>query len=187
MNERSASAVVLALLTGVSASACSKALPADEPRAVTAPASATSAGQPELTLQTQTTPAPLGLAFGAPCKAEDAVHCGTKGRVAVMVAMRNGMPSKRTDVPCPMERLGESPFEPIVGCVQDDRVYLTAGCLECRVFSEWDMTGIVAEMTDSQLVSAQKRIGLTAAPILRTPESWRTAMATSAARARRKR
>lgn len=185
MNKTRAHMVILALFSGLSAAACttSKALPPDEPRATTAPPSTAPVGDPELSLQTETA-APAALAFGAPCKADDVVHCGTKGRVAVMVEMRNGMPSARTGVPCELVNVSQQPvMDEGRGCVKDDRVYLTAGCTTCRQFSEWDMTGIVAEMTDPQILTAQKKVGLAPEPVLRTTEGWRAAIVSAAAKA----
>ena len=68
-------------------------------------------------------------------------------------------------------------------------MYLTSSCPVCRMYSAWEMTGVVAEMTDAQLLDAQKRVGLAPEPILRTPETWRSALATAAkvAAAKRKR
>lgn len=193
MNERRNDAWVLALflVPALATAACttSKALPPDEPRTTPSPASTTGAGQPELTLQTQTATPGSPWAFGAPCKADDTVHCGTKGRVAVLVEMRNGAPSKWSGAPCELLNLSQEEFaaEPGHGCVKDEHVYLTASCEMCRQFSEWDMIGLVAEMTDLQLVTAQKRVGLSPAPVLRTTEGWRTAIATAAAKAPKRR
>ncbi len=76
----------------------------------------------------------------------------------------------------------ETAFNKSEGCVKDDRVYLTTNCMECRQFSLWDMTGIVAEMTDRQLLDAQQRVGLPKEPTLRTPDAWRTALAANASK-----
>lgn len=165
----------------VLASGCttSKAITADEPRPEPAPRNLPSAAPEE-------TPTPSGpLPLGAACKAEDRQHCGTKGRIAVMTVMRNGPPMKR-ETPCALEPL-QKELDQGKGCVKDDRVYLTRDCLECRMFSSWEMTGVVAEMSDAQLVEAQQRMGLGTEPVLRTPEKWRTAIAAAAAKGARKR
>ena len=119
--------------------------------------------------------------LGAPCKGEGTLHCGTKARVAVRVDMRND-PRQKRDTPCEMQDMATGTFHEGEGCVKDDRLYLTTNCMECRQFNLWDMTGIVAEMTDSQLLDAQQRIGLPKEPMLRTPDAWRTALAANASK-----
>jgi hypothetical protein len=186
MNFHLSARLVLALLAALVAGCTTTK---DEPRTVVTPPTGSSGGSgTELALDTDTAQqgATPTLAFGAPCRPTDTVHCGTKGRVAVMVAMRNGVPSKRKDVPCELLDLnGETAMDRGQGCVKDDRVYLIADCPMCRQASEWDMTGIVAEMTDGQLLDAQQRVGLAVEPKLRTVESWRTALATKAGKRRR--
>ena len=127
------------------------------------------------------------LSIGAACKVEDTVHCGTKGRVSVIIEMRN-TPQKVPAFPCEMQRLArEGSADQSTGCVQDDRVYLTGECVECRQYSRWHLTGLVAEMTDAQLLNTQQRIGLPPKPVLHTPEAWRGALAWAAAKPPRSR
>jgi hypothetical protein len=187
-------AVLFSLSLGLSlfTSACttSKAITADEPRTMPAPEPAPAPDPTKVQTATpENPPAPLPskpLALGAAC-GSDSPHCGTKGRIAVLVQMNDGRPKKR-DVPCTMQSLQREQFgDQGAGCVNEDRLYLTSSCVECRLSSTWEMTGVVAEMSDAQLLAAQKRVGLAAEPILRSPASWRTTIAKVAADAEAKR
>ncbi|MBX3191587.1 MAG: hypothetical protein KF819_31635 [Labilithrix sp.] len=163
----------------------------DEPR--TAPATtvgiapvAPTAIVQENAIQTAEAPParpPAKPSLGDPCKAGDP-SCGTKGRVAMTVEMKN-IPGRKREVPCEMQEVPSEGFgEHGAGCVKDDKIYLASDCIECRMYSRWEMTGVVAEMTDPQLVLAQRRVGLGPEPILRTTEGWRTALASAKGRRR---
>lgn len=170
-------------LASLLASGCTttKAATADEPRS------------PSSRPGMDPDPRAPGLALGAACEAKDTLHCGTKGRVAVVFEMRGGPPPPdQSPVACEMVRVQPAMVQPggehdgAQGCVKDERVYLSGMCLQCRSYSEWAMMGTVAEMTDAQLASAQERVGLSRAPLLRTPEHWRSALATAAKGPRRR-
>jgi hypothetical protein len=129
-------------------------------------------------------PPPVGLAMGAACKRDDAVHCGTRDRISVELQMHNLPPRKKKDVPCEMVLLPHADYAANVamGCVKDERVYLAGECPMCRMSSRWELTGLVAEMTDAQLVQAQRRLAFAPEPLLRTPDAWRSAIASAASR-----
>ena len=104
-----------------------------------------------------------------------------------MVETRNTPVQKRAGVPCEMQNIsGPAYGDRAVACVRDERVYLTTECLECRSSSSWDLTGVVAEMTERQLLEAQTRAGLAKEPLLRTPDAWRAAIAKAASTAPRR-
>jgi hypothetical protein len=186
---------------GLATLACTttKGVGPDEARTTPAPAPTSSIGIAQVApapivqengIQTTDPPParpPSGkLAIGDACKPADVQHCGTKGRIAMVVQVNNMPIRKRDDVPCEMQPIPRESFgDHGSGCVKDDRVYLGSDCMECRIYSRWEMTGLVAEMTEKQLVDAQRRVGLAAEPVLRTPDAWRTALA-SAARGRRR-
>lgn len=115
---------------------------------------------------------------GRPCGPDDGKTCGTRGRVAVGVVQTTNM-TRRVKPPCTLpEREPKSPFDPggyTTGCVEGDRVYVVATCMECRIFSEWMMVAIVSEMTDAQLEEAQQRARLPKSPLLKTTASWKGA------------
>lgn len=164
-------------------------LTADDPHAASAPAPAPAA-QPELTFDTSTD-AEAPLTLGARCNAAlDAVHCGTEGRVSVLVTMHNGFaPGPAEAPPCRYVELDPEHRDMFGGrgCVEGGRVYLAASCVMCRQASEWSMIGVVAEMTDRQIAAAQRQVGMAPAPRLRTTHHWRTALATAASERRRRR
>jgi hypothetical protein len=125
------------------------------------------------------------VSLGAPCKPDDVEHCGTAGRVSVTVFVRTS-PNQRPAAPCEMKPTARPASGDITSaCVKDDRIYLSAACTECRQYAFWDMTGIVAEMTDRQLANAQQRMGFPSEPLLRSADSWKISIAGAAARAAR--
>ena len=142
--------------------------------------------------QSSRTPAGSGsLGLGARCDpADDAVHCGTEGRVSVLVTMHNGfVPGAAEAPPCRYLELDPDRRDMFGGrgCVEGGRVYLAASCVMCRQASEWSMIGVVAEMTDRQIAAAQRQVGIAPAPLLRTTDDWRSALATAATERRRRR
>lgn len=126
--------------------------------------------------------------IGQPCGPGDTKTCGTKGRVATGFSQSTN-PTKRLTAPCEMPKT--DPNEPITfgdhtrGCVKDDRVYVHGSCMECRMWSEWQWVGLVAEMTDAQLEEAQKRAQLPKEPLLKTTSAWKTALATPPSKRKR--
>jgi len=121
---------------------------------------------------------------------KDRVRCGTQGRIAVVVTMHNGFAQALLEAP-PCRYVVLDPDHVDMyggrGCVEGGRVYLAASCMVCRQASEWSMIGMVAEMNDAQLLSAQRQVGIAERPLLRTNDDWRTALATTAAMKRRRR
>jgi hypothetical protein len=148
------------------------------------------AAQPELLLDTDVDGA-APLALGARCDAEkDRVHCGTQGRVSVVITMNNGFAQTRPEAPpCRYVELDPDHMDMYAGrgCVEGGRVYLTAVCVMCRQATEWSLVGLIAEMNDGQLTRAQRQVGIAERPVLRTNDDWRTALATTAAMKRRRR
>ncbi len=143
----------------------------------------TPAAEPDLYFLTDADP----RVFGAPCQPElDAIHCGTKVRVSVVIKLRGGYGSVALPPP-PCRYIELDPLRlrdgGARGCVKGERLFLAASCLMCRQASEWSMVGLVAEMTDTQLAVAHKHVGLTTEPLLRSPGQWHDALAGASAAA----
>ncbi|HSO33270.1 MAG TPA: hypothetical protein VLT33_12140 [Labilithrix sp.] len=180
--------VVVVLGGSLFVPACTARVQPDEPRTTQTPTSPSQTAQPELSLDTGNGQGPP-VTLGATCNAEeDRAHCGTRGRVSVVATMNNGMPARRSDIPCQLVELDPEHFEMTSGrgCVEGDRVYLLASCMMCRIIAEWSMVGIVAEMTDAQLEAAQKRVGIAPEPLLHSSDGWRRAIASTAASSKRR-
>jgi hypothetical protein len=188
--------VVLGCVSALTAFACtttSKGIEPEPPRSepsVPPSASAvpvTSASPPVPPLS-PVRPVPNEVVLGAPCQADDPIHCGTRSRVAVMIEVHNRPLGAHGNEPCKMDPTGSTALmESTAACVQDERVYVTSECTACRTSSTWSMVGIVAEMTDPQLLNAQSRMGLAKEPLLHTPDAWRGAIAHAAETARARR
>jgi hypothetical protein len=120
-------------------------------------------------------------AIGRPCEASDERTCGTEGRVAIAEVRSNGV---ERPLPCRAATLpGGAGHGPSQACVLKERVYLQSTCMACRTYASWELTGLVAEMTDRQLLEAQEAVGFPQQPLLRTPAMWRAAIASVAVEA----
>jgi hypothetical protein len=129
-------------------------------------------------------------ALGAPCAA-GTTGCGRLGKIAVVTA-HNRMRVRDATPPCkPLHTT--PPFGAPGGahggysasaCVDGERVYVSSVCVVCRMDTESNTLGVVAEMTPEQLDAAQRMAQLPAKPALTTPAAWKGAIDAAAARAK---
>jgi hypothetical protein len=118
----------------------------------------------------QKTPLPAPLSsLGAPCTTEtDDVHCGTDGRIALLVVHQPlRLPAGA--------KAGGTDTQPTLVAVEEGRVWVHWECVVCRVPSTDYAVADLSRVSDASLARLQAWAGLPASPALRTEADWRTA------------
>lgn len=122
-------------------------------------------------------------AIGDACYSDVKAQCGKRCRVAVRF---NRFSAERALArECAPEPLRHDDKGPRGGyttsaCVTNGRIYVTSVCLMCRLAdSGWNVTALIEEMTDAQLAWLAEKMGFPKEPLLRTPEAWRAALAST--------
>ena len=128
--------------------------------------------------QAASPPAPV---LGSPC-ASGSAGCGKSGKIAVITSFHR-MRVHDAAPPCKsVQTTPQTTGQLGSACVACERVFVSSACIICRMDSESNMLGVVADMTTEQLEAAQKLAGLPAKPVLATPAAWNGAIEAAAAR-----
>jgi hypothetical protein len=118
----------------------------------------------------QKTPLPAPLSsLGEPCTTEtDDVHCGTDGRIALLVVHQPlRLPAGA--------KAGGTDTQPTLVAIEEGRVWVHWECVVCRVPSIDYAVADLSRVTERSLARLQTWAGLPASPVLRTEADWRTA------------
>lgn len=134
-----------------------------------------------------TSPLPRAfLSLGQPCRADATPSelCGADGRVAGLVAPVDHVLAIPPDV---ADKLFDTRSEQggadreLTIAVEGDRLWIRAvTCGRCRRIMGWGFVGELSRLSDAQLVSVQKRVGLPDdVGALRTAGAWKRAIASA--------
>ena len=63
-----------------------------------------------------------------------------------------------------------------MACVSDGRVYISRGCVGCRIVAEARLIGVIDDMTPAQLAFFQHAAAVPQDPALTTPSAWARAI-----------
>lgn len=118
----------------------------------------------------QKTPLPAPLSsLGEPCTTEsDDAHCGTDGRIALLVVHQPlRLPAGA--------KAGGTHTQPTLVAIEEGRVWVHWECVVCRVPNIDYAVADLSRVSDASLGCLQARAGLPASPVLRTEADWRAA------------
>jgi len=125
--------------------------------------------------------------LGAPCKPGGSVNgldpCGTKQRIAVrFVPHTMGMMGSGMTVPCtlskatPPKEIGMGASS-VATCITEGTLYANLDCMYCRIPGAGEnVVAKLDELTGTQALAVQARLGLPAETPLRGEKAWRQAL-----------
>lgn len=132
--------------------------------------------------------------IGGPCPAGPPAypfllrHCDANGKVtgvSMPVDVLHGVPPAGAQILRQDRQMDNPPGQEVVIAAEGNRLWIkVVTCGHCRRVIGWSFVGDLPLLRDDEIRGLQTELGLPADPVLKTPDAWKTVLATTAPKPR---